>query len=87
MYIFFNHNIKENDMNEDIIQGKWEKLKGQVHKTWGKITDDEVAEMSGRYKELAGALQEKYGYDKDRTEKEIKKFVETYHTEGKSKWD
>ena len=27
-------------MNDDIVQGQWKQLKGQVRQWWGKITDE-----------------------------------------------
>ena len=29
-------------MNQDILKGKWKQLKGNLRKTWGKLTDDDV---------------------------------------------
>lgn len=71
-------------MNRNIIQGKWREIKGKVHQQWGQLTDDEVAKMQGSYEELSGALQKKYGYDKERTEKEIEKFVKMNHWDESS---
>ena len=68
-------------MNTDIIQGKWREIKGQVCKKWGKITEDDVAKMKGSKEELAGKLQQAYGYEKDKAEKEIDSFVK------ENRWD
>ena len=62
-------------MNKDIIQGKWKEIKGKLKQQWGDLTDDEISKMKGSYDELSGILQKKYGYDRDRTEKEIDTFV------------
>lgn len=64
-------------MNKDIIKGKWKELKGQVKQSFGKLTDDEIAQMNGTYEELAGKLQKHYGYEKERAEQEIQKFVDS----------
>lgn len=61
-------------MNKDIIQGKWNQLKGEVKVQWGKLTDDELNEINGNYDKVVGKLQEKYGYNKDRAEKEANDF-------------
>jgi uncharacterized protein YjbJ (UPF0337 family) len=66
-------------MNRNIIQGKWKEMKGKVRQQWGELTDDDLSRMKGSYEELRGALQKKYGYDEERTEKEIEKFVKKYH--------
>lgn len=61
-------------MNKDIIAGNWKQLKGKAQAQWGKLTDDvfDVAEGNTQY--LAGKLQEKYGWERERAEKEIENF-------------
>ncbi len=61
-------------MNWDIIQGKWEQLKGSVKEKWGDLTDDELTEVSGQQDKLSGKLQEKYGWTKERANDEINRF-------------
>lgn len=34
-------------MNEDVLKGKWHEIQGDVKKTWGRITDDEVILIDG----------------------------------------
>ena len=57
-------------MNNDIFQGKWKQLRGQVRGWWGKLTDDDVEKVGGSYDKLIGLLQEKYGYTKQQAEEE-----------------
>ena len=57
-------------MNNDIFQGKWKQLRGQLRGWWGKLTDDDVEKVGGNYDKLIGLLQEKYGYTKEQAEKE-----------------
>jgi len=59
------------DATKDILQGKWHELKGQVKGQWGKLTDDDLAQLSGKTEELAGVLQQRYGYAKAQAETEI----------------
>ncbi|HSL85315.1 MAG TPA: CsbD family protein [Bacteroidales bacterium] len=62
-------------MNEDILKGKWNQLKGEVKMRWGDLTDDELDMIEGRRDKLVGKLQERYGYTKDRAEREIESFI------------
>lgn len=62
----------------DVLQGRWRELKGYVKKQWGKVTDDDVAKMSGRREELVGVLQQRYGYGKEQAELEINKWLRDY---------
>ncbi|MBJ6978880.1 MULTISPECIES: CsbD family protein [unclassified Luteimonas] len=64
-------------MNKDIISGKWSQLKGKAQARWGDLTDDvfDVAEGNGEY--LSGKLQEKYGWERDRADREVRDFEKT----------
>lgn len=64
-------------MNKDIIAGKWTQLRGQAQQKWGELTDDvfDIAEGDSKY--LAGKLQEQYGWDRDRAEREVRDFGST----------
>lgn len=61
-------------MNSDIIEGKWEQLKGKAQQQWGKLTDDQLDRAAGNRKQLAGALQESYGIARDEAEKQVEEF-------------
>jgi uncharacterized protein YjbJ (UPF0337 family) len=62
-------------MNEDILKGKWKQIRGSVKETWGKLTDDDLDQIEGASDKLAGKLQEKYGYSKEKVDNEIKQFM------------
>ena len=61
-------------MNEDVIKGKWKQLKGEVKSRWGKLTDDDLKQIEGNSDAAVGRLQERYGYAKDRAEREWNDF-------------
>lgn len=63
-------------MNADVLKGKWLQLKGKVRSQWGKLTDDELDQINGNSEQLVGLLQERYGYAKDRAEREVNTFMD-----------
>ena len=63
-------------MNEDTMKGKWNEMKGEAKKRWGKLTDDDLTAVSGEKDRLVGILQQKYGYSKEEAEKEYNSFME-----------
>lgn len=65
-------------MDENIWKGKWKEIKGGIKEQWGKLTDDELAEIEGKQEKLAGLLQKKYGYSKDEAEEQYKRFLDKY---------
>ena len=69
-------------MNKDIIAGKWTQMKGKVKEKWGDLTDDDIDVAEGNAQYLAGKLQEKYGWAKDRAEKEVKDFSDRWEKDN-----
>ncbi|MDO4723970.1 MAG: CsbD family protein [Comamonadaceae bacterium] len=58
-------------MNMDIIEGKWEQLKGKAKEKWGKLTNDDWTVIEGKRDQMAGLIQERYGRTKEEVEKEV----------------
>ena len=65
-------------MNQDILEGKWKQLRGEIRETWGELTDDEIDQIAGKLDKLAGILQEKYGWTRDEAERHIDDFLRKY---------
>jgi uncharacterized protein YjbJ (UPF0337 family) len=59
------------NMNWDRVEGNWNEFKGKVQQQWGKLTNDDLAQVNGQRTELCGRLQQRYGYAKDQAEPEI----------------
>lgn len=62
-------------MNWDQIEGRWKQFKGSARTKWGQLTDDELTRSAGRREQLAGLLQERYGYAKEQAHNEIDEFA------------
>jgi uncharacterized protein YjbJ (UPF0337 family) len=67
-------------MNKDIVEGKWKQIRGEAKAWWGKLTDDDLDRAAGKFDVLAGLLQEKYGYTRERAADEIDKRVTEYES-------
>jgi uncharacterized protein YjbJ (UPF0337 family) len=52
-------------MNWDRLEGQWKQQRGKAVHHWGKMMNDELSAILGKYEELVGKLQEKYGIAKD----------------------
>jgi len=68
-------------MNDDVMAGKWKQVKGNARQWWGKLTDDDLDQMSGKTEELAGKLQERYGWSQERAHDEINRRLREYDME------
>jgi len=62
--------------NRDILTGQWKQVRGKAKQTWGKLTDNDLDRITGRFDELAGLVQERYGYSREQAEKEVTHFIE-----------
>ena len=65
--------------NRDVLAGKWAQARGQVKQMWGKLTDNDLDRINGRFDELAGLVQERYGYTRDQAEREVTRFIEQFN--------
>lgn len=43
------------------VEGQWDQLRGEIKKTWGKVTDDDLDRADGQYTKLVGIIKEKTG--------------------------
>ena len=66
-------------MNEDIFKGKWKQLKGDLQNQWGKLTNDDLDRIEGNREKMVGILQERYGYKKERAQKELDSYLDAKH--------
>jgi uncharacterized protein YjbJ (UPF0337 family) len=72
-------------MNKDVLEGKWKQIRGEAKGWWGKLTDDDLDRANGKFDVLAGLLQQKYGYTRQRAADEIDKRVTQYEAGLKEK--
>ncbi|MBN8570766.1 MAG: CsbD family protein [Ignavibacteria bacterium] len=64
-------------MNKEEIIGNWNIVKGKVKEQWSELTDDELLNIEGKKDQLIGAIQKKYGVDKEQAERQYSKFEKT----------
>jgi uncharacterized protein YjbJ (UPF0337 family) len=65
-------------MNRDILKGKWNQIKGDVKKTFGKLTDNDMLVIEGDANKAVGLLQERYGYTREEAEKQWNEFTKLH---------
>ena len=66
-------------MNSDILQGRWEQLKGNARIKWGKLTNDDIDQIKGQRQKLVGKLRERYGLAQERAEQDVEDWLESQH--------
>lgn len=58
-------------MNRGVLQGKWKQIRGKVREQWGQMADHELDKIAGKREQLAGLVQERNGYTKEKAEQGI----------------
>ena len=71
-------------MNMDILKGKWNQVKGDLKKSFGKLTDDDMMVIEGDMTKASGILQERYGYTREEAEKRWTEFAGRFDDTVKS---
>jgi uncharacterized protein YjbJ (UPF0337 family) len=71
-------------MNWDRVEGKWKQRRGKAVHHWGKIMNDELAAIAGKYEELVGRLQERYGIAREEARRQVARYKDTVEKLKKS---
>ena len=62
-------------VNRDVLSGKWKQVRGKAKRWWGKFTDNDLERIQGRFDELVGLVQERYGYTREEAGREVNRFM------------
>ena len=68
-------------MDNLIVKGSWNELKGKLKQAYGNLTDDDLRYEEGKEDELLGRLQKKTGKTKD----DLKKWFNSAKLTSKEK--
>ena len=71
-------------MNWDRMEGQWKQRRGKAMHHWDKVMNDELAAIAGKYEDLVGRLQERYGIAKEEANQQVKDFNKTVEELRKS---
>lgn len=63
-------------MTWEELTGRWEQLKGQVKTQWGRLTDDDLAEVEGRREQLVGKVHERYAIAQEEAQRQVDEWLD-----------
>ncbi|MDE3088197.1 MAG: hypothetical protein KGJ80_02270 [Chloroflexota bacterium] len=69
---------------QDVLVGSWNRLRGPIKTWWDKLTDVDLDEINGNYDILVSKLQEKYGYNVQRAEAQVKQRLGEFEREHRA---
>jgi uncharacterized protein YjbJ (UPF0337 family) len=62
---------RRNVVDWNRVEGNWKQMKGKFKEQGGNFTDDDLDVINGKRDQLEGKIQARYGYEKDRTKKDV----------------
>ncbi len=69
---------------QDVLVGSWNQLRGPIKTWWDKLSDTDLDEINGNYDILVSKLQEKYGYNVQRAEAQVKQRLGEFEREHRA---
>jgi uncharacterized protein YjbJ (UPF0337 family) len=66
-------------MNWTQVEGKWAQLKGEAKSKWGKLTDDDLKAIGGKFDRLVGKVIERYGVGKEQARDQVMGWADRLH--------
>ncbi len=67
-------------VNTQVLQGRWNQVRGQLKKKWGQLTEDDLKFSSGNIDQLVGRIQHRTGEAREA----IESFLDELTAEGSS---
>jgi len=58
-------------MNWEQVESRWQQLMGSAKENWGKLSDDDLQQISGKREQLSAKIQEAYGIARREAEKQV----------------
>jgi uncharacterized protein YjbJ (UPF0337 family) len=71
-------------MQFDVLQAKWKKFRNEVSDHWTQLSSDEVDRIDGCRSNLVNLLQNKYGFARQRAEREVERVVTEFEDKLRS---
>ncbi len=63
-------------MTWEELTGRWEQFTGNIKTQWGRLTDDDVAQVEGRRDQLVGKIRERYAIAQEEAERQVDEWLD-----------
>jgi uncharacterized protein YjbJ (UPF0337 family) len=63
-------------VNQQVLAGHWNELRGKLKEKWGKLTDDDLRSFNGNVDQLIGRIQQKTGESREAIEHFLSQIAE-----------
>jgi uncharacterized protein YjbJ (UPF0337 family) len=72
-------------MNKVEFAGKWKQIRGQAQQWWGKLTDNDLEQVGGKWEQFVDILHVKYGYTREVAEDEFNQRMVQFNAQQRHK--
>lgn len=66
------------DKMDNPLAGKWDQIKGQIQRQWGKLTDDDLNVIQGDRNILRGKLKDYYGLSDEEADRQVSDYLRRF---------
>jgi uncharacterized protein YjbJ (UPF0337 family) len=68
----FHRMIREAVVGWRQVRANWRQLQRHAKLRWDRLTDDDIAQIKGHREALIACLEQRYGYDHNRAQQEVR---------------
>jgi uncharacterized protein YjbJ (UPF0337 family) len=65
-------------MDSDTLKRRWPRLKEDAKAQWSRLSLEELDQVEGDAAKLTSLLQQRYGYEPQRAQREVQSFIEVH---------
>ncbi len=65
-------------MDKQLIKSNWKAIKGEIRKTWGILTDDDLDQSNGNLKMVSDIVHKNYGQQKEEIKRRLDTIIESF---------
>jgi uncharacterized protein YjbJ (UPF0337 family) len=62
-------------MQKDALVAKWKHFRTEINDQWSELSSDDLDQINGRRDNLVLLLENKYGYARQRAEREVERVI------------
>lgn len=63
-------------VNEQVLEGNWNEIKGELRQRWGQLSDDQLELAHGSVEQLVGTIQRQTGETREAVERYLEELTD-----------
>ncbi len=67
--------VREHTVTNAVLESQWSKVRIKIHNRWGKLSEEDIAQIDGNHERFINLLEERYSLTKEEAEKQLQGFL------------